>query len=148
MVNLARETIAYRDEALKTMNNANSSSSSIPLPNNEDISIVAFTAEPYPDGHRVKIKLLLSPFQNSPNAVISIFDHENQELVSVNMVSIFSPENDITIHIPGNKRQPGTYRAQVEVFFVEEEETEGEGEKQLAFRKFLIANTSTLFTIQ
>ncbi len=130
------------------MNNEYSSSSSVPLPIDEDISIVTFTAEPYPDGHRVKIKLLLSSFQNSPNAVISIFDQENQELASVNIISIFSPENEITIHIPGTKRQPGTYRAQVEVFFVEEEEAEGEGEKQLVFRKILIDNTSTSFIIQ
>ena len=125
-----------------------SAGSPIPLTDNEDISIVAFTAEPYPDGQRVKIMLLLSPFNKSPNAVISIFDQENQELASVSIVSIFNPENEITIHIPGNKRNPGIYRAQVDVFFVQEEETKREGDKQLAFRKILIGNNSTTFTIQ
>jgi hypothetical protein len=121
----------------------------IPSPiDQEEIKIVSFIAEPYPDGRRVKIKLHLSAIQKSPNAVINIFDQDNLQLASVNIVSIFHPENEITIHIPGDLKLPGEYKATVEVFDVEEEELDQEGKGKLVLNQSLIDSTSTTFTIQ
>jgi hypothetical protein len=120
-----------------------------PSPTDEDeIKIKTFIAEPYPDGRRVKIKLLLSSFQRGPDAVIKISDQDDLQLASVNIVSIFSQENEITIHIPGNHKKPGSYNAAVEVFYIEEEEIEQEGEQRLDFKQSLIDSALTSFSIQ
>ena len=124
------------------------SNSSPSPPDQEKIKIKTFIAEPYPDGRRVKIKLLLSSFQTGPNAVIIISDQNNLQLASVNIVSIFSQENEITIHIPGEKKKPGSYTASAEVFYVEEEEIEQEGKQRIDFNQSLIDSASTSFTIQ
>jgi len=116
--------------------------------NEDQIKIKAFIAEPYPDGRRVKIKLLLSSFQRGPDAEIKISDQDNLQLASVNIVSIFSQENEITLHIPGNHNKPGSYNASVEVFYIEEKEIEQEGGGQLDFKQTLIDSALTSFTIQ
>ncbi len=117
-------------------------------PAQDDIKILSFDAEPYPDGRRVKVKLLLSSFLQGPNALINLSNEENQELTTVNIVNIFSPENEITLHIPGNNKQPGSYSVNVEVFYVEEEEIEQDGEQRLSFKQSLVDSASTSFSIQ
>jgi hypothetical protein len=117
-------------------------------PAQDDIKILSFDAEPYPDGRRVKVKLLLSSFLQGPNALINLSNEENQELTTVNIVNIFSPENEITLHFPGNKKRPGSYSVNVEVFYVEEEEIEQDGEQRLSFKQSLVDSASISFSIQ
>ncbi len=124
------------------------SGSSKTPPAQDDIKILSFDAEPYPDGRRVKVRLLLSSFLQGPNALINLSNQENQELATVNIVNIFSSENEITLHVPGNKKQPGSYKVNVEVFYVEEEEIEQDGEQRLSFKQSLVDSASTSFSIQ
>ncbi len=124
------------------------SGSSKSPPAQDDIKILSFAAEPYPDGRRVKVRLLLSSFLQGPNAIINLSNQENQELASVNIVDIFSPENEITLHFPGNKKQPGKYTVDIEVFYIEEEEIEQDGEQRLSFKQSLVDSASTSFSIQ
>ena len=124
-----------------------SSSSKTPL-SQDAIKILSFVAEPYPDGRRVLVRLLLSSFLEGPNATINLSNEENQELAAVNIVSIFSPENEITLHIPGNKKLPGNYFVNVEVFYAKEEEIEQDGEQRISFKHSLVDSASTSFSIQ
>lgn len=130
------------------MDNDRFSSSSKTPPSQDDIKILSFAAEPYPDGRRVLVRLLLSSFLEGPNAVITLSNEENQELATVNIVNIFSPENEITLHIPGNKKLPGNYIVNVEVFYAEEEEIEQDGEQRLSFKQSLVDRASISFSIQ
>jgi len=118
------------------------------FPAQDGIKILSFDAEPYPDDRRVKVKLLLSSFLEGPNALITLSNEENQELTSVNIVNIFTLENEFTLHIPGNKNLPGNYIVNVEVFYVEEEEIEQDGEQRLSFKQSLVDSASTSFSIQ
>jgi len=116
-------------------------------PPQDDIKILALDAEPYPDGRRVRVKLVLSPFLQGPNAEIHLSNHDDVLLASINIVSIFIPENEFTLHIPESKSLPGSYTVNVEVFYVEEEEIEQDGETQFNMKKSLVNSTSTLFSI-
>jgi hypothetical protein len=130
------------------MDNDRFSSSSKTPPSQDDIKILSFAAEPYPDSRRVLVRLLLSSFLEGPNAVITLSNEENQELAAVNIVNIFSPENEITLHIPGNKKLPGNYIVNVEVFYAEEEEIEQDGAQRLSFKQSLVDRASISFSIQ
>ena len=116
-------------------------------PPQDDIKILALDAEPYPDGRRVRVKLVLSPFLQGPNAEINLSNHDDELLASINIVNIFIPENEFTLHIPENKSLPGSYTVNVEVFYIEEEEIEQDGETQFNMKKSLVDSTSTLFSI-
>jgi len=135
-------------KAYHTMDNDMNSSSPKAPSAQDDIKILSFDAEPYPDDRRVKVKLLLSSFLEGPNALITLSNEENQELTSVNIVNIFTLENEFTLHIPGNKNLPGNYIVNVEVFYVEEEEIEQDGEQRLSFKQSLVDSASTSFSIQ
>lgn len=116
-------------------------------PPQDDIKILALDAEPYPDGRRVRVKLVLSPFLQGPNAEINLSNHDDELLASINIVNIFIPENEFTLHIPEIKSLPGSYTVNVEVFYIEEEEIEQDGETQFNMKKSLVDSTSTLFSI-
>lgn len=116
-------------------------------PPQDDIKILALDAEPYPDGRRVRVKLVLSPFLQGPNAEINLSNHDDELLASIDIVNIFIPENEFTLHIPENKSLPGSYTVNVEVFYIEEEEIEQDGETQFNMKKSLVDSTSTLFSI-
>ena len=116
-------------------------------PPQDDIKILALDAEPYPDGRRVRVKLVLSPFLQGPNGEISLTNQDDELLTTINIVNIFIPENEFTLHIPEIKSLPGSYTVNVEVFYIEEEEIEQDGETQFNMKKSLVDSTSTLFSI-
>jgi len=96
----------------------------------DDIEILEFTSEIYPDRRRVKVNFLLSSFQVNPNAALTLFSPEGEKLASVNIVNIFSQANEITLHIPVNRNIPGEYRIEMDLFYIQEEENpsdEGDG---------------------
>lgn len=110
-------------------------------------AIEAFLVEPYPDGHRIRVSLILSPFQLPPNAQITITDHQNQEVASVNLVSIFNAENEITIHLPEGRSYTGPLKAQADVYLVEESEIMENGETKYTLSQSIIDKKSTTFSI-
>ena len=116
-------------------------------PPQDEIKILSFDAEPYPDGRRVRVKLVLSPFLQGPNGEISLTNQDDELLTTINIVNIFIPENEFTLHIPEIKSLPGSYTVNVEVFYIEEEEIEQDGETQFNMKKSLVDSTSTLFSI-
>jgi hypothetical protein len=120
---------------------------SLTPPPQDEIKILSFDAEPYPDGRRVLVKLVLSPFLQGPNGEISITNQDDELLATINIVNLFIPENEFTLHIPENKSLPGSYTVNVEVFYIEEEEIEQDGDTQFNMKKTLVDSTSTLFTI-
>jgi len=118
-----------------------------PPPQDDDIKILTLDAEPYPDSRRVRVKLVLSPFLQGPNAEINLSNQDDELLASINIVNIFIPENEFTLHIPESKSLPGRFTVNVEVFYVEEEEIEQDGETQFNLKKSLVDSTSTPFTL-
>ncbi len=121
--------------------------SSLTPPTQDDLKILTLEVDPYPDGRRVRVKLVLSPFLQGPNGEISLTNQDDELLASINIVNIVIPENEFTLHIPESKSLPGSYTVNVEVFYVEEEEIEQDGEAQFNLKKSLIDSTSTPFTI-
>ena len=120
-----------------------------PLPTDppEEIKIQAVKAEPYPDGRRVKVKFILSSFTQGPNALVTLTSN-NIQLVSVNIVNIFVPENEITLHIPGDGVKPGTYQVELDLFFIVETENEAKEDSNIRLRESHLDSASVSFTIQ
>ena len=129
------------------MDHENIINPSLTPPPQDDIKILSFDAEPYPDGRRVRVRLVLSPFLQGPNGEISLTNQDDELLATINIVNIFIPENEFTLHIPESKSLPGSYTVNVEVFYIEEEEIEQDGETQFNLKKSLVDSTSTPFSI-
>ena len=72
--------------------------SQVPLPPGET-HIRALSAEPWTDGHRVAVKVQITPFQERPNLHISIYDAQGQEVASVGAIQIRQHQIGYTIHL-------------------------------------------------
>lgn len=118
------------------------------LPEDQETDILEITAEPYSDKRRIKVLFRLSSFASAPNASITLTNGDNQLLVSANMVNIFSPDNEITLHLPENKNQPGKYSVTLELFSLVEEETDAEDGLKVTLKQTNIKSSSCSFTLQ
>ncbi len=119
----------------------------LPIDPTEEIKIQTVKAEPYPDGRRVKVKFILSSFTQGPSALVSLIFNRVQ-LTSVNIVNIFVPENEITLHIPGDGVKTGTYQVKLDLFFIGETENEGKEDSNIHLHESHLDSASVSFTIQ
>ena len=118
------------------------------LPENQDTDILEIRAEPYPDKRRIRVLFRLSSFSSAPNVSINLTNEDNEILVTANMVNISNPENEITLHLPENKNQPGKYTVTLELFSLTEEETGAEDWPKVTLRQTNIITSSCLFSLQ
>jgi len=118
------------------------------LPESQETDILELTAEPYPDKRRIKILFRLSSFSSSPNAEISLVNTENEPLVSANLVTLFNTENEITLHLPANRNQPGKYTVTLDVFSLVEEEIEDADGPKVRLEQSNLRTRSCSFTLQ
>lgn len=118
------------------------------LPKNQEADILEITAEPYPDKRRIKILFRLSSFSSAPNVSITLTNEDNEILVTANMVNIFNPENEITLHLPINTNQPGEFTVNLELFSLKEEETGAEEGPKVILKQTNTKSNSCSFTLQ
>jgi hypothetical protein len=113
----------------------------------DDIEILEFSSELYPDQRRVKVVFNLSPFLVNPNASISLNNPEGDTLTSVNIVNIFSSDNEITLHIPANQNTPGIYTVNIDLFYVQEESGTGSQVDHISLKTIPLGSSSSTFSI-
>jgi len=118
------------------------------LPNTQETDILDITAEPYPDKRRIKVLFRLSSFASAPNVSITLVNEINELLVTANMGNIIIPENEITLHVPVNKNQPGKYTVTLELFSLTEEETTAEDGPKVKLKQTNIKTRSCSFSLQ
>lgn len=92
----------------------------VPLPPDE-VKIEDFSAEPYPDQRRIRVKLTLTPFQKRPHIEIFILNPEGQRISEVSILESMTKNVDLTMHL--KTAQPsGTYKIEAIVYYSEENE--------------------------
>ncbi len=103
---------------LETMDIFFADPDAIPLPPKE-VRIQKLQAEPYRDGHRVRVILDLTPFQKRPNAEVSIINAEGDEVASASIIETMEPKMEFTLHLRGAEK-PGDFTLAVRVFYRED----------------------------
>lgn len=118
------------------------------LPENQDTDILDISAEPYPDKRRIKVQFRLSSFSSAPSGSIAVANEGDEILVTTSMVNIFHPENEVTLHLPAKKNQPGQYAVTLEIFSLIEEETDTEDGPKTTLIQANKKSSSCTFTLQ
>lgn len=72
----------------------------------EETRIVSITAEPYPDGRRLRVNLDITPFQKRPHIELSLNNADGDEVASTSFVEPLSWKIEFTMHIRGELRNP------------------------------------------
>ena len=73
--------------------------------------ITSLTAEPYPDGYRLRVNIEMTPFQQRPHLEVSLKDANFEEIASSSIVEPLSWKIEFTMHIRGELNNPYTLEA-------------------------------------
>jgi hypothetical protein len=72
----------------------------------EETRISALSAQPYPDGHRLRVNIEVTPFQKRPTIEVILHDSNGDEVASTNIVEPMSWKLEFTMHIRGKLNNP------------------------------------------
>jgi hypothetical protein len=112
----------------------------------DEVKIRDLSAEAYPDSHRVRVYFSLSASRTRPSAVVSLYNSIGELLSSVDVISIFYPENEITLHIPTQSIRSGEHSVTVEVFSITEQPSTEDPEK-ISLQQISLDSATTTFII-
>jgi hypothetical protein len=83
-------------------NNTDNSNRAAP----EETNIIGLSAQPYPDGYRLRVNLEITPFQVRPYIEVILRDADGDEAASTNFVEPMSWKLEFTMHIRGELHNP------------------------------------------
>jgi hypothetical protein len=72
----------------------------------EDTKIISLSAQPYPDGYRLRVNMEITPFQIRPHIEVILRDANGDEVASTNFVEPMSWKLEFTMHIRGELNNP------------------------------------------
>ena len=79
----------------------------------EETRITALSAEPYPDGYRLRVKMEMTPFQKRPHLEVLLTDKNGEEIASTSIVEPMGWKLEFTMHIRGELNNPYTLEAKL-----------------------------------
>ena len=79
----------------------------------EETKISALSAQPYPDGYRVRVNVEVTPFQKRPYIEVILQDANGDEVASTSIVEPLSWKLEFTMHIRGQLKNPYTLNARL-----------------------------------
>jgi hypothetical protein len=79
----------------------------------EETRINSLSAQPYPDGYRVRVNMEVTPFQKRPYIEVTLNDSNGDEVASTSLVEPMSWKLEFTMHIRGEINNPYTLHARL-----------------------------------
>jgi hypothetical protein len=79
----------------------------------EETKILQLSAQPYPDGYRLRVDMEMTPFQKRPCIEVTLSDAEGEEVASTNIVEPLGWKLEFTMHIRGELHNPYTLNARL-----------------------------------
>jgi hypothetical protein len=79
----------------------------------EETHITSLTAQPYPDGYRLRVNIEMTPFQQRPHLEVVLSDANQDEIASSSIVEPLSWKIEFTMHIRGELNNPYTLEAKL-----------------------------------
>ncbi|HSJ85729.1 MAG TPA: hypothetical protein VK909_00875 [Anaerolineales bacterium] len=81
----------------------------------EETKILSLSAEPYPDGYRLRVNIEISPFQKRPHVEAILTDADGNEVASTSVIEPMSWKLEFTMHIRGELNNP--YSLEAKLFY-------------------------------
>lgn len=82
----------------------------------EEVRILELSADPYPDGKRVRVNVELTPFQVRPHLDMVILDPSGAESASASIIEPMSWKQEFTSHLR-TEPQAGAYKLIMRLFY-------------------------------
>ena len=88
----------------------------------EDTRITSLTAEPYPDGERVRVDIEMTPFQKRPYLEVTLTDASGSEIAAASIVEPMGWKLEFTMHLRGARANP--FKLEARLFYPDGPEAE------------------------
>jgi hypothetical protein len=79
----------------------------------EETKILSLSAQPYPDGYRLRVNMEITPFQKRPYIEVTLNDAKGDEVTSTNIVEPLGWKLEFTMHIRDELHNPYTLSARL-----------------------------------
>jgi len=80
----------------------------------EETHITGLTAEPYPDGYRLRVNIQVTPFQQRPHIEVTLKDSAGEEVASTSIVEPLGWKLEFTMHLRDEElKNPYTIEARL-----------------------------------
>ena len=79
----------------------------------EETHITSLSAEPYPDGYRLRVNIEVTPFQKRPYLEVTLSDADGEEIASSSIVEPLTWKLEFTMHLRGELKNPYTIEAKL-----------------------------------
>ena len=79
----------------------------------EETHITSLSADPYPDGYRLRVNIEITPFQKRPYLEVALSDADGEEIASSSIVEPLTWKLEFTMHIRGELKNPYTIEAKL-----------------------------------
>jgi hypothetical protein len=79
----------------------------------EETRITSLSAEPYPDGYRLRVDIEMTPFQKRPHLEVDLVNADGDEVASTSIVEPLNWKIEFTMHIRGELKNPYTLEARL-----------------------------------
>lgn len=86
----------------------------------EKVRIEHTAAEPYPDGLRVRVTVVLTPFSEKPNLSLIISNANGETVAEAEVLEIITPKTELTIHLR-HRRPQENYTLRTELYYDDNE---------------------------
>jgi len=116
-----------------------------PLPP-EEVRIRELTAEPKAKGRQVFVVLEILPFQERPNAEISITNQDGNEVASANIIESMFTKVEMNIHLRV-KPTIGKYTVTAKLFFLKFEKVPGTENQLRPLKPMFVDEKKTFFEL-
>ena len=83
----------------------------------EETRISSLSAQPYPDGYRVRVNVEVTPFQKRPYIEVTLSDSNGDEIASTSIVEPLGWKLEFTMHIRGELNNP--YKLNARLYYPE-----------------------------
>jgi hypothetical protein len=81
----------------------------------EETHITSLTAEPYPDGERVRVNIEITPFQTRPYLEVILNDSHGGEVATASIVEPMGWKLEFTMHLRGSNLGP--FKIEARLFY-------------------------------
>lgn len=83
----------------------------------EETRITSLSAEPYPDGRRIRVNIDITPFQTRPHIDVTLFDSDGAEAGETSFIEPLTWKLEFTLHIRGRDTVVGAYRLEARLYY-------------------------------
>ncbi len=79
----------------------------------EETKITSLTAEPHPDGRRLRVHIEMTPFQKRPHLEVLLRNADGDEVASTSIVEPMIWKIEFVMHLRGELRNPYSLEAKL-----------------------------------